>query len=96
MLRLKSLRKFNGLSRKDLGKMIGVSESTVAAFEQGLREPTVEKVLKMSEVFNVNIAYLYGTENILDNVIVGDLSDEEKAYILIKRIKNNIDKKGMN
>lgn len=93
MLRLKSLRKFHRISRKELGEKIGVSESTIAAFEQGLREPNPITALKISEVFNVNIAYLYGTENIIDNISIGELSDEEKAFILVKRIKNNLQKR---
>ena len=93
MLRLKSLRKFHRISRKELGDKIGVSESTIAAFEQGLREPNPITALKMSGVFNVNIAYLYGTENTVDNVVIGELSDEEKAFILVKRIKSNLQKR---
>jgi len=93
VLRLKSLRKFHRISRKELGDKIGVSESTIAAFEQGLREPNPITALKMSGVFNVNIAYLYGTENTVDNVVIGELSDEEKAFILVKRIKSNLQKR---
>lgn len=96
MLRLKSLRKFNRLSRKELGEMIGVSESTVAAFEQGLREPNPITALKMSVLFNTSIAHLYGADDVEEHLYIGELSDEEKAFIFIKRIQNNLHKRDMN
>lgn len=87
MLRLKNIRKYNNLSRKELGVKIGVSESTIAAYEQGIREVPIDKMIELTDVLRTNIKTLYGEDNINDNVL--ELSEEEKAYIIIRRIKNN-------
>lgn len=87
MLRLKNIRKFNNLSRKELGVKIGVSESTIAAYEQGIREIPIDKTIELTKALRTNISALYGADNINDNVL--ELSEEEKAYIIIRRIKNN-------
>ena len=87
MLRLKNIRKYNNLSRKELSDKIGVSESTIAAYEQGIREVPIDNILKLTDVLRTNIKTLYGEDNINDNVL--ELSEEEKAYIIIRRIKNN-------
>lgn len=62
MLRLKSLRKINGMSREELGKMIGVSKQSIANYEQNINEPTLSNVIKISKIFNVTIDYLVGNE----------------------------------
>lgn len=90
MTGLKNLRKYYNLTRKELGIKIGVSEATIAAYEQGTREPTIDNILKISDVLRVNITHLYGADNVDNDVY--NLSDEEKAYILVRRIKNNLHK----
>lgn len=62
MLRLKSLRKINGMSREELGKQIGVSKQAIANYEQNVNEPTLTNVIKISKIFNVSIDYLVGNE----------------------------------
>lgn len=64
LLRLKSLRKYNDMTRKELADRIGVSEPTIAAYEQGVREPNIDKLKRLSELFNVSIDHLVGNDKI--------------------------------
>ena len=55
---LRRLRREKGISMKELGKKIGVAESTISQYETGKREPDFETQLKLGEYFNVSVDYL--------------------------------------
>lgn len=55
---LRQLRKFKGVTMKDVGAAIGVSEATVSLYERGLRSPSYEVLLKLGEYFGVSVDYL--------------------------------------
>lgn len=55
---LRRLRREKGISMKELGKKIGVAESTISQYETGKREPDFETLLKLGEFFNVSVDYL--------------------------------------
>lgn len=43
---------------KQLGEIIGASESTVSLYENGRREPSHETLLKLAEYFGVSVDYI--------------------------------------
>ena len=55
---LRELRKQRGLTMKELGEKIGVSESTISLYETGRRSPSYEILLKIAEYFGVSVDYL--------------------------------------
>lgn len=46
-------RKIAGLTQKELGTAVGVSESTVINWEKGRSEPTVNQAQKISELTGI-------------------------------------------
>lgn len=56
--RIRELRKQNSMTLIDLGKVLGVAESTVSQYETGKREPSNEMLLRLAEFFNVSVDYL--------------------------------------
>lgn len=62
MKRLKPLRQLNGMSREELAAKLEVSFSTIANYEQGVREPNFKTLRKLSEIFNVTVDYLIENE----------------------------------
>lgn len=58
--RLLSLRKQAGLSQKQLGEVIGVSNKAICTMETGTRETTFEKLVLLAEYFHVSTDYLLG------------------------------------
>ncbi len=58
--RIKKERESMHLSREDLSKMLGISYSAIAMYEQGNREPNNDLALKMCEIFNCSLDYLIG------------------------------------
>ncbi len=65
MLRLKQLRTKRGMSQSELGKIIGVSPSTIGMYEQERRLPEVPTLKKIASFFNVSVDYLLGNDIIM-------------------------------
>ena len=59
---LKKLRKSKGLTQAELGKILGVSPSTIGMYEQGRRTPDKDSLIAISNYFNVSTDYLLGNE----------------------------------
>ena len=55
---LRELCRQRGLSMRELGNVLGVSESTISLYETGKRYPNYEVLLKISEYFGVTVDYL--------------------------------------
>lgn len=60
MKNLRLLRNNKGLSLKEFGGLIGVSESTVSLYENGKRQPDFVTLIKIADFFDVTIDYLLG------------------------------------
>ena len=54
------LRKSTGMTQREFSKTVGVSESSIAHYEQGITVPSADMLLKYANYFDVNIDYLFG------------------------------------
>lgn len=61
--KLKIIRKEKGLKQKEVAKIIGVSETCYAGYEQGYREPDFRTLKKLVVFFDVSADYLLGLED---------------------------------
>ena len=59
-VRLKRLRKQAVLTQQDVGDQIGVSKVAVSGYENGIRTPEIETLIKIAELFETSIDYLVG------------------------------------
>ncbi|MEW6348662.1 MAG: helix-turn-helix domain-containing protein [Thermodesulfobacteriota bacterium] len=57
--RLKEARKLRGLSQNELGKLVGVTPSTISQIESNLIYPSLPALLKMAEVLTIDIGFLF-------------------------------------
>ena len=57
---LAELRKNTGMTQKEFSKILGVSESSIAHYEQGITIPSADMILKYADYFNVNTDYIFG------------------------------------
>lgn len=57
---IRSLRKSAGLTMKQFGSLMGVSESAISLYETGKNEPDIKMLIKMAEYFGVTIDTLVG------------------------------------
>lgn len=53
-INLKAIRKSCGYTQKELASKLGISDSTLAHYETGIRKITLEMFLKILEVCNYN------------------------------------------
>ena len=60
MKNLRYLRKNQNLTMKELGKIIGVAESTISLYETGKREPDIKTLSKLASFFSVSTDYILG------------------------------------
>ncbi len=60
--RIQELRKAKGLSQEQLADILGVSRQAVSKWEGGQSLPEVEKLLAMSELFEVPVDYILKAE----------------------------------
>ena len=76
--RLKQLRKEQGLTQDALAEIAGYKRNTVSTWERGTRVPDYPALCKLSEIFNVSIAYLLGETPIRE--IIKDETSEERIH----------------
>ena len=78
--RLKELRKAQKMTQRQLAERLGVAKSVVSYYESGERFPSVDVLMRTSELFHRSTDYLLGFEcnNMID---VSELTDEEVAIV---------------
>ncbi len=77
---IKSLRETAGLSQSALAKRLGVTRSSVNAWEMGLSIPTAQYIVELSQLFHVSTDYLLGLNN-TEALYIDRLSQEEKQIL---------------
>jgi transcriptional regulator with XRE-family HTH domain len=85
--RLKELRLINKLTQQELANLLFVSKSTICSYEKGKRMASIDTLIKISNIFNVNIDYLVGYKSAKvtkEDVIVNILYEE---YEMIKELR---------
>lgn len=82
---LKELRKKSGLTQKQLAERLWLSKATVSYYEQSLRYPSPEILVKMANVFHVSTDFLLGREGMHQTLDITDLTEED-----IKLLQNII------
>ncbi len=55
---LKNLRLEKKLSQKEFGCIIGATQSTIAKWENGEREPSIEILISIAKFFQCSLDYL--------------------------------------
>lgn len=78
-MKIKQLRKREGLSQKELADKLCCSQVAYSRYECGVREPSIEMLKKMSVLFDESIDY------IVDNHKKIELTEEERALIRAAR-----------
>lgn len=93
--RLKDLRIRKGLSQRELGKRLGITNSAISMYERGEREPDYETLEAIADLFNVDIAYLLGKEDISTYLFTPQQSDllvklsaDDELYALVEKVVN--------
>mgnify|MGYP003293723681 CR=1 FL=1 len=83
MSNIKSLRARKGYSQVKLQHLVGVSTSSIEAYEQGVRIPSLPVAYRLSEVLDTSIDFLVGKNSEIDNYYLLSKTDKDKVVNLI-------------
>jgi methanogenic corrinoid protein MtbC1 len=81
--KLKLYRKESKLSQKVLAERLGLGQTTVANYENGLRYPSIDILRKISKVLNVSLDDLLGVEEKRTEVVDFDLLGKEFIDLIL-------------
>ena len=93
---IRALRKSAGITMKQFGKLMGVSESTISLYETGKNEPDISMLKKMAEYFGVSIDYLLCRTDTPDEIKkdqeseIPGLPDEDLIYIISQLTQHDV------
>ena len=79
--KISELRNRQNLTQQGLARSLGVTRSSVNAWEMGISHPSIEKIIDIAEFFHVTTDYLLGLDDSL-SVDISALSDKEKTYVI--------------
>lgn len=60
--RLKELRQKKGLTQQEIADLVHVNRVTYTNWEKGKREPSFENLVKLADLFEVSLDWLFGRE----------------------------------
>lgn len=80
--RLKKLRTQQQWTQELLAERIGVTKSAISTYENTLRLPTYDVMIKLARIFHVSTDYLLGIEKkeVLD---ITDITEEQKQILAL-------------
>ena len=87
--RIKNLREQSGMTQSELAKKLGITRSSVNAWEMGISVPSTQYVVELATIFGISTDYILGV-NGTSSVSVDGLSDKdiELVHALINHLKN--------
>lgn len=77
---IKHLREQKKLSQADLAKKLGITRSSVNAWEQGISVPSTQYIIELSELFNVSTDFLLGVKS-TSSISLDNLTDEDAIVV---------------
>ena len=91
---IRRTRKYKGLTMKELGKAIGISEQGVGNYERGDREPSIDIINKIAAALDVSVTELIGASEDNNNPIkdLGRLAKVELSQIIGSEDLNDLTK----
>ncbi len=72
---LRLLRKSFKLTQQEIADILGVDRSTYTFYEAGKSTPSKENIVKLCDIFNVTVGYLFGVEKNCPELKVANRSD---------------------
>ena len=86
MKRLRELRQFSNLTQREVAEKLSTTQTTIGKYERGELQPSIETLIKLSELFECSIDYLLGREDDFGNITLATssapaLSQEENNLL---------------
>ncbi len=87
--RIRALREQNGFTQTELAKRLGITRSSVNAWEMGISVPSTQLIVELAAIFKVSTDYLLGV-NSTATVDVSGLTDADIQIVhaLVKHLRD--------
>ena len=87
--RIKSLREKTNKTQSELAKQLGITRSSVNAWEMGISVPSTQYIVELANIFYVSTDYLLGV-NTTSTISVAGLTDQDIEIVnsLILHLKD--------
>lgn len=89
---IKNLRKKNKMNQRELGEVLGVSQTSVAHYEAGTREPNIETLKLLSQTFNESIDTIIGNSTLIIPDVPNELNLSAIKSEIISSLLNKDDR----
>ena len=87
--RIKTLREQRGFTQSELSKRLGITRSSVNAWEMGISVPSTQYVVELADIFNVSTDYLLGVDTSATICVSGLTEDDVRiVYGLIEHLRS--------
>lgn len=73
---IKALRSSNGWTQSELAKKLGITRSSVNAWEMGISVPSTSYIVELAQLFHVSTDFLLGLKQNA-SIDISGLSEEE-------------------
>lgn len=81
--RIKELRIAKKWTQQEVADRLGVNKQTISQYERGVREPQIETLEAIADIFNVSLNYLVGKDNLTVRLI------NNSEYAIIEEYRNS-------
>lgn len=78
--RINELRTRSGMSQTELANRLGVTRSSVNAWEMGISIPSVQNLVEIAQIFHTSVDYLLGIEA-NETICLDPYNEEEKGLL---------------
>lgn len=84
-----TLRKSRNLTQEQLAEQLNVSRQSISKWESGQATPELEKVVAMSQIFDVTIDYLLKPSEIDELSVKTEILEKQQQQLLNRENKRN-------
>ena len=86
--RIKFLREESGYTQAELARRLGITRSSVNAWEMGISVPSTQNIIDLAKIFSVSTDYLLEMDASASIPLVGLIpEDMQIVYSLINNLK---------
>lgn len=80
-MNIKDIRTRKGLTQAEVASSLGVSSVVYSRYETGSRQPSIDILIQLADIFGVTVDYLLGRQDIEDST----LSEYELSLLIASR-----------
>lgn len=80
-MNIKDIRTRKKLTQAEVASALGVSSVVYSRYETGSRQPSIETLVQLADIFGVTVDYLLGRQDVEDST----LSDYELRLLIASR-----------